>query len=68
LFIWFWLVVTVLNGAYGFFVDGISLRVELLTFVIAFGAPTGCAWYLSRMIRRRQAPPAQKPDVVPPAA
>lgn len=62
LFIWFWLVATLLNGAYGFFAKGISLPVELMTFVIAFGAPAGSAWYLSRMIRRRQAPPAEKPE------
>jgi hypothetical protein len=60
LFIWFWLVATVLNGAYGFFAHGISLLVELMVFVIVFGAPAGAAWYLSRMIRLRHAPPAPK--------
>jgi hypothetical protein len=68
LFIWLWLVVTVLNGAYGYFAHGISLLVELMVFVVVFGAPAGAAWYLSRMIRRRHAPPAPKPDVLPPAA
>lgn len=60
LFIWFWLVATVLNGAYGFFAHGVSLLVEIAVFAILFGAPAGCAWYLSRMIRRRHAPPVSK--------
>jgi hypothetical protein len=68
LFIWFWLVVTVLNGAYGFFAHGISLLVELMVFVVVFGAPAGSAWYLSRMIRRRHAPPPEKPEISPPTA
>ena len=68
LFIWFSLVATVLNGAYGFLAHGISLLVELMVFVVVFGAPAGAAWYLSRMIRRRHAPPAQKPEASPPAA
>lgn len=57
LFVWFWLAATLANGAYGFFVHHVSLLVELGVFAIAFGAPAGSAWYLSRMIRRRVAPP-----------
>lgn len=68
LFIWFWLAATLLNGAYGFFAHGISLLVALMVFVIMFGAPAGAAWYLSRMIRRRHAPPPQKPEALPPTA
>lgn len=57
LFIWFWLVATLLNGAYGFFAHGVSLLVEIAVFAILFGVPAGAAWYLSRLIRRRHAPP-----------
>lgn len=57
LFIWFWLVATLLNGAYGFFAHGVSLTVEIAVFAILFGVPAGAAWYLSRLIRRRHAPP-----------
>ncbi|MFN4282513.1 MAG: hypothetical protein ACK4NA_07730 [Alphaproteobacteria bacterium] len=58
LFIWFWLVATLLNGAYGFFAHGVSLLVEIAVFAILFGVPAGAAWYLSRLIRRRHAPPS----------
>jgi hypothetical protein len=57
LFIWLWLVVTLINGFYGFFAHGVSLMVEIVVFVMLFGVPAGSAWYLSRMIRRRYAPP-----------
>ena len=60
LFIWFWLAATLANGAYGFFAHGVSLLVEIAVFAILFGVPAGCAWYLSRMIHRRHAPPAAK--------
>jgi asparagine N-glycosylation enzyme membrane subunit Stt3 len=64
LFIWVWLAATLANGAYGAFVAGIGLAVEAVVFVIAFGAPAGVAWYVARMIKRREAASAIKPPGV----
>ena len=68
LFIWFWLVTALLCGAYNLFAISHGLLVELMVFVVVFGAPAGVSWYLSRMIRCRHAPPVPKPDVLPPRA
>lgn len=62
LFIWFWLVAMLLNVLAGMLIAGLGLLTELAVFVIVFGLPAGAAWYLSRLIRRRQAPPPDRPD------
>jgi hypothetical protein len=61
LFIWFWLLAMMANMAVGLFITDFSLLTELAVFAIAFGLPAGAAWYLSRLIRRRQAPPSERP-------
>ena len=46
-FIWAWLVASVLNGAVGIFKAGIPLINELGAFVVIFGIPAAVAWYLA---------------------
>jgi hypothetical protein len=46
LFIWVWLVASLLNGAVGVFGAGIPLVNEIGAFVPIFGIPAAVAWYL----------------------
>ena len=46
-FIWVWLVVAILNGAYGVMRAGIPLINELGAFIPIFGIPVLVAWYLA---------------------
>jgi hypothetical protein len=46
-FIWAWLVASVLNGAVGVLKAGIPLINEAGAFVVIFGIPAAAAWYLA---------------------
>jgi hypothetical protein len=47
LFIWVWLVASILNGAVGVLRAGIPLINEVGAFIPIFGIPAGIAWYLA---------------------
>jgi hypothetical protein len=47
LFIWVWLIASLLNGAVGVFRAGIPLINEVAAFVPIFGIPAAIAWYLA---------------------
>ena len=47
LFIWVWLVASILNGAVGVFRAGIPLINEIGAFIPIFGIPAAIAWYLA---------------------
>ncbi len=47
LFIWVWLVASVLNGAVGVFRAGIPVINEIGAFIPIFGIPAAIAWYLA---------------------
>jgi hypothetical protein len=47
LFIWVWLVASVLNGAVGVLRVGIPVVNEIGAFVLIFGIPAAVAWYLA---------------------
>lgn len=47
LFIWVWLVASVLNGAVGVFKAGIPALNEAAAFIPIFGIPAAVAWYLA---------------------
>jgi len=47
LFIWVWLVASILNGAVGVLKAGIPLTNEVGAFVVIFGIPAAAAWYLA---------------------
>ena len=47
LFIWVWLVASILNGAVGVFRAGIPLINEIGAFIPIFGIPAAVAWYLA---------------------
>ena len=47
LFIWVWLVASILNGAVGVFSAGIPLINEIGAFIPIFGIPAAVAWYLA---------------------
>ena len=47
LFIWVWLVASVLNGAVGVFKAGIPVINEIAAFIPIFGIPAAVAWYLA---------------------
>lgn len=51
IFIWVWLVVSMLNFIVGVVVAGYSVATEVVVHVIVFGLPAGVAWYLSRKRR-----------------
>ena len=53
LFIWVWLVVSVVNFSVGVFVANYSVTTELAVHVVVFGLPAGVAWYLSRRLRAK---------------
>ena len=46
-FIWAWLVASILNGAVGVLRAGIPLINEIGAFVPIFGIPAAIAWYLA---------------------
>jgi hypothetical protein len=47
LFIWVWLVASILNGAVGVLRAGIPLVNEIGAFIPIFGIPAAIAWYLA---------------------
>lgn len=47
LFIWVWLVASILNGAVGVLRAGIPLVNEIGAFIPIFGIPAALAWYLA---------------------
>jgi hypothetical protein len=47
LFIWVWLVASILNGAVGVFGAGIPVINEVGAFIPIFGIPAAIAWYLA---------------------
>ena len=47
LFIWVWLVASLLNGAVGVLRAGIPLINEIGAFIPIFGIPAAIAWYLA---------------------
>jgi FtsH-binding integral membrane protein len=51
LFIWVWLVASIVNFCVGVFVAGYSILTELAVHVVVFGVPAGVAWFLSRRFR-----------------
>ena len=50
-FIWVWLVATLLNGAAGVMSAGIPLVNEIAAFVPIFGIPAALAWFLAYRLR-----------------
>lgn len=48
LFIWFWLVVSLIDFYVGVFVANHPVMMEVGVHIIIFGLPAGLAWYLSR--------------------
>jgi len=47
IFIWVWLVGTILNGAVGVLRAGIPVINEIGAFIPIFGIPAAIAWYLA---------------------
>jgi hypothetical protein len=47
-FIWLWLVASVINSGIGFFRYNIPLLNEMGAFIVIFGVPAAVAWYLSK--------------------
>lgn len=47
LFIWVWLLASILNAAVGVMKAGIPLVNEIAAFVPIFGIPAAIAWYLA---------------------
>jgi hypothetical protein len=50
-FLWIWLVVSIVNGAFGVMRVGIPVINEIAAFVPIFGVPAAVAWYLARRYR-----------------
>ena len=48
LFVWVWLVVSILNGLYGHFSAGIPIINEIGALIPIYGIPAAAAWYLMR--------------------
>ena len=48
IFIWVWLVLSIINGLYGHFRAGIPPINEIGAFIPIFGIPAALAWYLMR--------------------
>jgi membrane associated rhomboid family serine protease len=48
IFIWFWLLVSIINFYVGVFVANYSFATEVGVHLIIFGVPAAVAWYLSR--------------------
>lgn len=48
IFIWVWLVLSILNGLNGYFRAGIPLINEIGALIPIFGIPALAAWYLMR--------------------
>jgi apolipoprotein N-acyltransferase len=53
IFIWFWLVVSIINFCVGVFIAGYSVMSEIIVHIFVFGLPAGIAWYLSRRFRSK---------------
>jgi hypothetical protein len=51
IFIWLWLVVSIVNFYRGVFVANYSVATEVAVHLVVFGLPAGVAWYLSRSSR-----------------
>lgn len=47
LFIWVWLVASLLNGAVGVFMANIPVINEAGAFLLIFGIPAAAAWFLA---------------------
>ncbi|MBI4273900.1 MAG: hypothetical protein HY659_04300 [Rhizobiales bacterium] len=47
IFIWFWLAVAVVYGAFGVFQAGIPVVNEIAAFIPIYGVPGLAAWYLA---------------------
>ena len=47
IFIWVWLIASMLNGAVGVFRAGIPVLNEIGAFIPIFGIPAAIAWYLA---------------------
>jgi hypothetical protein len=48
IFIWVWLVASLINAAVGVFLANVPLLNEIGAFVPIFGVPAAVAWYFSR--------------------
>jgi hypothetical protein len=48
IFIWFWLLVSIINFYVGVFVANYSFATEVGVHLVIFGVPAAVAWYLSR--------------------
>jgi hypothetical protein len=55
IFIWVWLLASLLNGAVGVFAAKIPLVNEIAAFIPIFGIPAAAAWYLSQRFRTQAA-------------
>jgi hypothetical protein len=55
IFIWVWLLGSLLNGAVGVFAAKIPLVNEIAAFIPIFGIPAAAAWYLSQRFRTQAA-------------
>jgi hypothetical protein len=53
IFIWVWLIASLVNGAFGAIYAGIPLLNEIAAFVPIFGIPAAAAWYLSHRFHAR---------------
>jgi hypothetical protein len=47
-FIWLWLLASIINAGYGFFGHNVPLINEVGAFIVIFGVPAAVAWYLSK--------------------
>jgi len=48
IFIWVWLVISIVNALYGHYRAGIPMINEIGALIPIFGIPAALAWYLSR--------------------
>ena len=55
IFIWCWLVASLLNGVVGVMAAKIPLINEVAAFVPIFGIPAAAAWYLSQRFKTKAA-------------
>lgn len=51
-FVWPWLVVSLINMLIGLYGAGVPLSIELSVLVIVFGGPAAVAWFVARKFRR----------------
>jgi hypothetical protein len=50
LFLWVWLVASMINAAIGYFRVGVPLLTEVGAFIPIFGIPAAAAWYFARRL------------------